>query len=80
MLVRNQHTALSDPLSNGGDKLKILIAFVALVVLFTLTACGAEEVEVTREVEVTPVFDSEAEKEAVVAVSVGLDDDIANAN
>jgi hypothetical protein len=47
--------------------MKALFAFLVLVILFTLTACGDD-------------FDGEAEKEAVVAASFGIDEDMANAD
>jgi ketosteroid isomerase-like protein len=47
----------------GRDKMKTRIAFLALVVLLTLTSCGDD-------------FDAQAEEETVVAVSIGLDESI----
>ena len=71
---------------------KMLTVFLAIVVLLTLTSCGNQEVEVTREVkvtrivketvveqvEVTPVFDAEAEKEKLDAVSDAINDAFTN--
>ena len=53
--------------------MKMLTVFLAIVVLLTLAACG-------DNVDAGENFDAEAEKEAVVAVSVGLNDDFANAD
>jgi ketosteroid isomerase-like protein len=74
--------------------MKTLTVFLALAVFFTLTGCGAEDVEVTREVEVTrivketvieqvevtPVFDVEAEKEILESISEEIDNALTNAD
>jgi hypothetical protein len=41
---------------------------VMILISLLLSACGETEVEVTRRVEVTPIFDAEAETEAVMSV------------
>jgi hypothetical protein len=40
---------------HGGSKMKVLAVFLAIVIFVTLSACGTEEVEVTRAVEVTRI-------------------------
>jgi hypothetical protein len=56
----------------GGDKMKIVTVFLAIVFLLMLTSCSKEEVEVT------PVFDAKAEEKAVIAASEDIDDAFAN--
>jgi hypothetical protein len=62
--------------------MKTLTVFFVLAVLFTLTGCITQEIQVTRivketvvePVEVTPVFDAGAEKEAVPAFDTAWTD------
>jgi ketosteroid isomerase-like protein len=49
--------------------MKKLVSIIALVGLLTLSACSSKS-----------DFDAEAEKKAVVAASVGIDDDLAHAD
>jgi ketosteroid isomerase-like protein len=73
--------------------MKNLTVFLIIVVLSTLTSCGSEEIEVTREVEVTRIvketvietvveteastFNAEAEREAVISAYLTTADAIA---